>query len=93
MVVVVVVVLYFVCRYGTADEQYKELVNTNKFRPEKDFKGVDRSKGTQKRTQPVQYERDTSGDGSADPFGLDELISKTNKGKGKSSGGGGAGKK
>lgn len=65
--------------YGTADEQYNELIKTDKFRPEKDFKGIDRSKGVKKRTQPVQYERDTTGDGAADPFGLDQLMDKTKK--------------
>ena len=66
--------------YGTADEQYSELSKTDRFRPEKDFQGVDRSEGggaQKKRTGPVQYERDTTGDGAADPFGLDEMISKT----------------
>ena len=57
--------------YGTAEEQYNDIVNTDRFKPNKDFKGVDRSKPAVPRSQPVQFEKE------ADPFGMEELLSKT----------------
>ena len=58
--------------YGTADEQYNDIVNTDRFKPNKDFKGVDRSKPSGPRSQPVQFEKESS-----DPFGVEDLLSKT----------------
>jgi len=59
--------------YGTADEQYNSIVNTDRFKPNKDFKGVDRSKPSGPRSQPVQFEIEKE----SDPFGVDDILSKT----------------
>lgn len=72
--------------YGTADEQYANLSRTDRFKPAKDFRGVDRSQPTGVRSQPVQFERSAPAAPAAaaaaprtqgndtDPFGLDELT-------------------
>jgi len=44
-------------------------MSTNKFRPDKDFTGVDRSKPTEARNKPVEFEKPEE-----DPFGLDEFL-------------------
>lgn len=49
-------------KYGTADEQYEKIKSTDKFRPARDFAGVDRSKPQPARTGPVEFEKD-QGDG------------------------------
>ena len=51
-------------KYGTADEQYEKIKSTDKFRPARDFAGVDRTKPLPARTGPVEFEKD-QGDDSA----------------------------
>lgn len=62
--------------YGNAKEVDK-LLDTKKFKPSRDFDGVDRSGGSHSRSGPVQFEKaNQSRDGEEeDPFGLDEFIS------------------
>mmetsp|Transcript_31539 Transcript_31539/g.38864 ORF Transcript_31539/g.38864 Transcript_31539/m.38864 type:complete len:164 (-) Transcript_31539:348-839(-) len=50
-------------KYGTAEDQYNKLKSTDKFRPAKDFSGIDRSKPQAPRDGPVQFEKDPT-----DPF-------------------------
>lgn len=62
--------------YGDADKQLEDLrKSTDKFRPDKDFKGVDRSSGA-KRDGPVQFEHEQK-----DPFGLDQFLTEARSGK------------
>ncbi|EIE21068.1 hypothetical protein COCSUDRAFT_54108 [Coccomyxa subellipsoidea C-169] len=65
-------------------------IRTERFKPTKGFQGVDYS--TKDRSSgPVQFENDPA---EADPFGLDQMLSKVNEGKKKGAldhiGGGGA---
>lgn len=53
--------------YGT-EEDLKKLQDTSKFRPDKDFSGVDRSKAPTERSGPVEFEKEE------DPFGLDAFL-------------------
>jgi len=53
--------------YGT-EEDLKKLQDTTKFRPDKEFSGIDRSKPTE-RSGPVEFEKEE------DPFGLDAFLS------------------
>jgi SNW domain-containing protein 1 len=55
--------------YG-GEEDYKKLLDTTKFKPDKDFTGVDRSKAAEPRNKPVEFEKVEE-----DPFGLDEFLS------------------
>jgi SNW domain-containing protein 1 len=55
--------------FGNEDENMSKLLSTNKFRPDKDFSGVDRSKPTEPRQKPVEFEKTEE-----DPFGLDEFL-------------------
>jgi SNW domain-containing protein 1 len=52
--------------YG--DQDLDSLVNTGKFKPDKDFDGVDRSKPSEPRSRPVEFEKEE------DPFGLDAFL-------------------
>jgi SNW domain-containing protein 1 len=54
--------------YGTKEDLDK-LHDTSRFRPDKEFTGVDREKGAEPRAGPVEFEREE------DPFGLDEFLS------------------
>ena len=63
--------------YGNAKDVDK-LLDTKKFKPSRDFDGVDRSDSTHSRSGPVQFERANQSGHTAeedDPFGLDEFIS------------------
>lgn len=73
-----------------------KIVSTNRFVPDKDFSGTDRTQQTGPRTGPVQFEKDE------DIFGLDQFLTMAKKapkrkddkaagGGGSSSGGGGGG--
>lgn len=50
----------------------EKIVNTNRFVPDKDFSGTDRS-GANPRTGPVQFEKEE------DPFGLDQFLNMAKK--------------
>jgi SNW domain-containing protein 1 len=63
---------------GDAESQYKELKSTSKFRPEKDFRGVDRDAPSSRGNNPVQFEREEQ---EVDPFGLDQFLTDAKKGK------------
>ena len=54
--------------YGGA-EDLEELRKTNRFVPDKEFSGTDRSSGAAARSGPVQFEKDED-----DPFGLDQFL-------------------
>jgi SNW domain-containing protein 1 len=71
--------------YG-GEEDLKKLQDTSKFKPDKDFSGVNRDKPAvvwfggrfanfvqEPRNEPVQFEKD-------DPFGLDEFLSQAKTG-------------
>ena len=58
--------------YG-GEEDFNKLLDTSKFKPDKDFTGADREKSTsgqQSRNKPVEFEKVEE-----DPFGLDEFLS------------------
>lgn len=57
--------------YGSAETQINEISNTDRFRPDRDFQGVDRSTKASKREGPVTFEKEVV---AADPFGLDEFL-------------------
>lgn len=60
---------------GSSEEQYQKLMKTKKFKPDRDFEGVDRSMpSTTQRGEPVQFVKD-------DPFGLDDLMSEAREGR------------
>lgn len=61
---------------GEAD--YNKLLDTSKFKPDKDFSGVNRDKETAKqaRSGPVEFEQES------DPFGLDEFLQEAKKSSG-----------
>ena len=62
--------------YGDADKQLEDLQKrTDKFRPDREFKGVDRSHAG-KRDGPVQFEYEQQ-----DPFGLDDFLTEARSGK------------
>mmetsp|Transcript_27752 Transcript_27752/g.34704 ORF Transcript_27752/g.34704 Transcript_27752/m.34704 type:complete len:546 (+) Transcript_27752:38-1675(+) len=63
--------------YGDANEQYDKLVNTDRFRPDKGFKGTEYT-SAQSRDAPVQFEREEE---ELDPFGLDQFLTDAKKGK------------
>jgi SNW domain-containing protein 1 len=48
----------------------KKLLDTSKFKADKEFSGVDHSKNKGGREKPVEFEK-----AEADPFGLDEFLS------------------
>jgi SNW domain-containing protein 1 len=53
------------------EEDMKKILDTSKFKPDKDFTGVDREKAKREgRSAPVEFEKD-----EADLFGLDEFLS------------------
>ncbi|KAH3762911.1 SNW/SKI-interacting protein A [Pelomyxa schiedti] len=52
--------------YGQTD--LETIAKTDRFRPERDFSGVDRSKPAEPHTAPVEFEKE------ADPFGMDEFL-------------------
>jgi len=66
-----------------SSEDMDKLLKTNKFRPDKEFEGVDRSKPVEPRNKPVEFEKDQP---EEDPFGLDEFLSSAKK---STTGGGG----
>jgi len=53
-----------------------ELLNTSRFKPDKDFEGIDKSKA-EPRSGPVQFEKDKE----PDPFGLDKFLHEAKTGK------------
>lgn len=63
--------------YGDAEEQVKKIRDTAKFRPEKDFEGVDRSAPAQRRNAPVQFEMGPSETAAAasDSFDISGITS------------------
>jgi len=60
--------------YG-GEEDMKKLQDTSKFKPDKDFSGVDRTKKTEPHEKPVEFER------AEDPFGLDEFLHEAKRSK------------
>jgi SNW domain-containing protein 1 len=60
--------------YG-GEEEVEKLLKTSKFKPDKDFEGVDRTKATEARTRPVEFEKEE------DPFGLDAFLNEAKSGK------------
>lgn len=65
--------------WGNEDDVNK-LLATNKFKPDKDFSGVDRSKASEPRNKPVEFEKTEE-----DPFGLDEFLNTAKKSSNKRS--------
>jgi len=61
----------------TAAEDMDKLLKTNKFRPDKEFQGVDRSQPQEPRNKPVEFEKEP--EASSDPFGLDEFLNTAKK--------------
>jgi SNW domain-containing protein 1 len=61
--------------YGNEVDLAK-LKDTSKFKPDKDFSGVDRSKEAQQRSGPLEFEKE-------DPFGLDEFLTQAKTGSSK----------
>jgi len=57
-------------QYG---DDLDNLIKTNKFVPDKDFSGTDRSGASGPRTGPVQFEKEE------DPFGLDKFLTEARK--------------
>lgn len=53
-------------------EDLEKIVKTNRFVPDKEFSGADRSAGTS-RSGPVQFEKEE------DPFGLDQFLSQAKR--------------
>lgn len=49
-----------------------KLARTDRFRPDRDFQGVDRSSRQEPRKGPVEFEKDTA---EADPFGINDFLS------------------
>src|SRR5690606_14540870 len=67
-------------QYGGSTLSVEAIVNTQRFKPNKDFSGVDRSKPAEPREGPVQFERDRNDD----EYGLqDEGRSKGSRNQGK----------
>ena len=67
-------------KYGSAEDQISDLKagGTSKFRPDKDFAGVDRSGGGgPSRDGPVQFEKQ-----SDDPFGMNKFITEDSRSRG-----------
>ncbi|CAM9901410.1 unnamed protein product [Heterosigma akashiwo] len=65
--------------YGTAEEQYDKITKTDRFRPDKGFKGTEYAGGGgQERAAPVQFEKQAE---ELDPFGLDQFLTDAKKGK------------
>lgn len=56
------------------EEDVTKLLATNKFKPDKDFSGVDRSKATEPRSKPVEFEKTAE-----DPFGLNDFLNDAKK--------------
>jgi SNW domain-containing protein 1 len=54
--------------YG-GEEDFKKLLDTSKFKADKNFTGVDNDKAQAPRDKPVEFEK------GEDPFGLDEFLS------------------
>ena len=65
---------------GDAEEQFSKLKNTvgSRFKPDRDFEGVDRSAGGGTRTEPVRFERADAA-GEVDPLGIDKYASDSRK--------------
>ena len=62
---------------ANADEEYNKLRDTTRFKPGKDFEGVDRSAAPARRNEPVQFEKvqaDESGV-TGDAFDVDGITS------------------
>eukprot|EP00026_Physarum_polycephalum_P004665 Phypoly_transcript_04687.p1 GENE.Phypoly_transcript_04687~~Phypoly_transcript_04687.p1 ORF type:complete len:558 (+),score=113.10 Phypoly_transcript_04687:270-1943(+) len=59
----------------SAAEDMDKILKTNKFRPDKEFEGVDRSKPQEPRNKPVEFEKEPA----EDPFGLDEFLNTAKK--------------
>ena len=57
-------------QYG---DDLDNLIKTNKFVPDKDFSGTDRSGQSGPRTAPVQFEKEE------DPFGIDTFLTGVRK--------------
>lgn len=56
--------------FGT---EYSKIINTNKFVPDKEFSGAERSSSQNPRKVPVQFEKED------DPFGLDQFLNMAKK--------------
>jgi SNW domain-containing protein 1 len=61
--------------YGDSTSVEK-ILSTNRFKPDRDFSGVDRSQSTGPRSGPVEFEREAE-----DPFGLDKFLSDAKAGR------------
>eukprot|EP01129_Flabellula_baltica_P010705 TRINITY_DN4549_c0_g1_i1.p1 TRINITY_DN4549_c0_g1~~TRINITY_DN4549_c0_g1_i1.p1 ORF type:complete len:635 (-),score=203.74 TRINITY_DN4549_c0_g1_i1:36-1940(-) len=65
----------------TKSNNAEKIANTKKFVPDKDFEGVDRTERIERRSEPVQYERDTAtAEHDDDIYGFNEFFSEA-KGK------------
>eukprot|EP01125_Pyxidicula_operculata_P006575 TRINITY_DN226_c0_g1_i1.p1 TRINITY_DN226_c0_g1~~TRINITY_DN226_c0_g1_i1.p1 ORF type:complete len:454 (-),score=160.31 TRINITY_DN226_c0_g1_i1:94-1455(-) len=64
-------------QYG-GNVSLEQIVNTKKFKPHKDFGGVDRSQNAAEREGPVQYEKDVD---SSQNYGLTEFLDSTSSSK------------
>ncbi|GAB4828386.1 hypothetical protein Ancab_035384 [Ancistrocladus abbreviatus] len=62
--------------YGVADEQFEKILKTDRFKPDKAFAGT--SERTGSRDRPVEFDKEAE---EADPFGLDQFLTKVKKGK------------
>lgn len=62
--------------YGANDME--KIVQTDRFKPDRDFSGVDRTQPSEPHTKPVEFEKEQ------DPFGLDEFLDKAKKSSGRS---------
>ncbi|GAV89766.1 SKIP_SNW domain-containing protein [Cephalotus follicularis] len=63
--------------YGGADEQLDKIMKTDRFKPDKAFAGTSEKAGP--RDKPVEFEKEEAEE--ADPFGLDQFLTKVKKGK------------
>eukprot|EP00898_Chlorokybus_atmophyticus_P008338 jgi/Chlat1/8505/Chrsp80S07815 len=61
--------------YG-GDDALEKVVNTDRFKPDREFAGTNKSAGP--RAGPVEFEKDAD---EADPFGLDQFLTTVKKGK------------
>ncbi|RZF37402.1 hypothetical protein LSTR_LSTR011679 [Laodelphax striatellus] len=55
-------------------DDLEKLIKTNRFVPDKEFGGTDRSAAATSRTGPVQFEKDEE-----DPFGLDQFLTQAKR--------------
>jgi SNW domain-containing protein 1 len=64
--------------YGGGAADLDKIVKSDRFRPDKDFSGVDRSQPSAPRSGPVEFEREPV---EEDPFGLDKFLNDAKSGR------------